>query len=112
VVKRRPSWVVAKRIQRALKTKRLALSARCDEQCRFAAVAKVRLGTKTIVLGRAKATAPSGTAAKMRLRLSKRALLKLRKAMKGGKAKVVLSVSAADAAGNKAAASRRVTAKR
>jgi hypothetical protein len=48
----------------------------------------------------------------MKLRLSKRALLKLRKAMKGGKAKVVLSVSAADAAGNKAAASRRVTAKR
>jgi hypothetical protein len=112
VVKRRPSWVVAKRIQRALKTKRLALSARCDEQCRFAAVAKVRLGTKKIVLGRAQATAPSGTAAKMKLRLSKRALLKLRKAMKGGKAKVVLSVSAADAAGNKAAASRRVTAKR
>jgi Calx-beta domain len=104
--------LAAKRIQRALKTKRLALSARCDEQCRFAAVAKVRLGTKKIVLGRAQATAPSGTAAKMKLRLSKRALLKLRKAMKGGKAKVVISLSAADAAGNKAAASRKVTAKR
>ena len=32
--------------------------------------------------------------------------------MKGGKAKVVLSVSAADAAGNKAAASRTITVKR
>jgi hypothetical protein len=104
--------LAAKRIQRALKTKRLTLLARCDEQCRLAAVAKLRVGRKTIVLGRAKATAPSGTAAKMKVRLSRRALAKLRKAMKGGKAKVVLSVSAADAAGNKAAASRRVTAKR
>jgi hypothetical protein len=32
--------------------------------------------------------------------------------MKGGKAKVVFSVGAADAAGNRAAASRTVTAKR
>jgi hypothetical protein len=32
--------------------------------------------------------------------------------MKGGKASVVLSVRAADAAGNTAAASRKVTAKR
>jgi hypothetical protein len=90
----------------------LALSARCNEQCKLAAVAKVRVGRKKVVLGRAKATAASGTAAKFKLRLSKRALVELRKAMKGGKAKVVLSVSAADAAGNKAAASRRVTAKR
>jgi hypothetical protein len=103
--------LAAKRIQRALKTKRLAMSARCNEQCRLAAVAKVRVGGKTIVLGRAKAIAPSGTAAKIKLRLSKRALVKLRKAMRGGQAKVVLSVSATDAAGNKAAASRRVTAK-
>ncbi len=104
--------LAAKRIQRALKTKRLALSARCNEQCKLAAVAKVRVGRKQVVLGRAKATAASGTAAKFKLRLSRRALVKLSKAMKGGKAKVVLSVSAADAAGNKAAASRRVTAKR
>jgi Calx-beta domain len=104
--------LAAKRIQRALKTKRLALSARCNEQCRLSAVAKVRVGGKKIVLGRAKALARSGTAAKFKLRLSKRALVKLSKAMKRGKAKVVLSVNAADAAGNKSAASRRVTAKR
>ena len=48
----------------------------------------------------------------MKLKLSKKALVKLRKAMKRGKAKVVLSVKAADAAGNTAAASRRVLAKR
>jgi hypothetical protein len=104
--------LAAKRIQRALKVKLLALSARCNERCKVAAVAKVRIGRKKVVLGRAKATAPSGRAVKMKLKLSKTALVKLRKAMKGGKAKVVLSVKAADAAGNTAAASRRVLAKR
>ena len=104
--------LAAKKIQRALKAKRLALSARCNEQCKLAAVAKVRIGKKKVVLGRAKATAPSGTKVKIKLKLSKKALAKLRKAMKHGKAKVVLSVRAVDAAGNTAAASRRVLAKR
>src|SRR5215211_148086 len=104
--------LAARRVQRALKTKLLVLSARCSERCRFAAAAKVRIGTKTVLLGRAKATAASGTAAKIKLRLSRKALVRLRKAMKRGKAKVVLSVRAADAAGNSAAASRTVTAKR
>ena len=104
--------LAARRIQRALKKKLFALSARCNEQCKLAAVAKVRIGGKKVVLGRAKATAPSGTAVKMKLKLSKKALVRLRKAMKGGKAEVVLSVKAADAAGNTAAASRRITAKR
>ena len=50
--------LAAKKIQRALKTKRLVLSARCNERCKLAAVAKVRIGKKKVVLGRAKATAP------------------------------------------------------
>jgi hypothetical protein len=104
--------LAARRIQPALKKKLFALSTRCNEQCKLAAVAKVRIGGKKVVLGRAKATAPSGTAVKMKLKLSKKALVRLRKALKGGKAKVVLSVRAADAAGNTAAASRRITAKR
>jgi hypothetical protein len=104
--------LAARRIQRALKTKLLVLSARCDEQCRFAVAAKVRVGTKKVLLGRAKATAASGKAAKIRLKLSRKALVRLRKAMKRGRAKVVLSVRAADAAGNSAAASRTITARR
>jgi hypothetical protein len=101
-----------RRIQRALKTRRLTLSGRCDEQCKLAAVAKVRIGRRKVVLGRARATAPSGTTARIKVRLSRKALARLRKAMKRGKATVVLSVKAADAAGNAAAASRRVTVKR
>jgi hypothetical protein len=75
-------------------------------------VAKVRTGTKNVVLGRAKASPSSGKTAVIKLKLSKTALAKLRKAMKGGKAKVVLSASAADTAGNRTAASRSVTVKR
>ena len=104
--------LAAKRIQRALKAKLLALSARCDERCKLAVVAKVRIGKKKVVLGRAKAAAASASTAKIRVKLSRTALAKLRRAMKGGKAKVVLSVSAVDAAGNKAAASRTITVKR
>jgi hypothetical protein len=104
--------LAAKRIQRLLKTKRLALAARCDEGCKLAAVARVRIGRKKVVLGRANATAPGNTAAKMRLKLSRKSLVKLRRAMRSGRAKVAVSVRAADAAGNTAAATRRVTAKR
>jgi hypothetical protein len=104
--------VAAKRIQRALKAKLLALSARCDERCKLNVVAKVRIGTKKVILGRAKATAAAASSAKIRIKLSRTALARLNKAMKGGKAKVVLSVSAADAAGNRASASRTITVKR
>jgi Calx-beta domain len=104
--------LTAKRIQRALKRKVLALSARCSERCKLAVVAKLRIGKKTVVLARAKTTLPSGKATKIKLRLSKKARVRLRKAMHGGKVKVVLSVRAADAAGNRTHASRRVTVKR
>ena len=104
--------VAAPRIQRALKAKLLALSAGCNEQCKLAVVAKVRTGTKNVVLGRAKATTPAGKTAKIPLKLSKKALTILRKAMKAGTARVVLSVSAVDAAGNRTAASRTVAVKR
>jgi hypothetical protein len=104
--------VAAKAIQRALKVKRLALSARCNERCKLAVVAKLRIGKRTVVLGRAKATRAAGRTARFKVKLSRKALVKLRTATKRGNAKVVLAVKAADDAGNRAAASRRVTIKR
>jgi hypothetical protein len=104
--------LAAKKIQRTLKTKRLKLSARCNERCNLVAVAKVRLGRKRVILGRATMTAPSGTKTKIQLKLSKKSRVRLRKAMKRGQAKVILTVRAADAAGNKTAARRIVTVKR
>jgi hypothetical protein len=104
--------VAAKAIQRALKAKLFALSARCNEHCKLAVVAKLRIGKRTVVLGRAKATRAAGRTARFKVKLSAKALVKLRTATKRGKAKVVLAVKAADDAGNRAAASRRVTVKR
>ncbi len=104
--------LTGKKIQRALKAKRLVLAARCNERCKLVAVAKVRIGKKKVVLGRVKVTASSGAKAKLKIKLRKKALAKLRKAMKHRKAKVILSVRAVDAAGNRTTASRRVTVKR
>ena len=104
--------VSAKKVQRALKAKRLALKARCNEGCKLVAVAKVRIGKKTVTLGRAKVSARSGKTAKMKVKLTKKALGKLRKATARGKAKVVLSVSAKDVAGNGTAKSRKIAVKR
>jgi hypothetical protein len=104
--------VAAKAIQRALKAKLLALSARCNEHCKLAVIAKLRIGKRTVVLGRAKATRAAGRTARFKVKLSTKALVKLRAATTRGKAKVVLVVKAADDAGNRAAASRRVTVKR
>ena len=104
--------VAAKAIQRALKAKLLALSARCNERCKLAVVAKLRIGKRKVALGRAKVTALSGKTAKIKVKLSKKALVKLRKATKRGKAKVVLSIRATDDAGNRATASRKLAVKR
>jgi Calx-beta domain len=104
--------VAAKKVQRALKAKLLALKARCNEGCKLVAVAKLRIGKRNVTLGRAKGSAVSGKTAKIKVKLTRKALGKLRKATTRGKAKVVLSVKATDAAGNRAAASRRVAVKR
>jgi hypothetical protein len=104
--------LAAKKIQRALKRKRLKLSARCDEGCKLAAVARVRIGKKRVVLRRAKTTAASGATTKLNLKLSKKARGKLRKAIRRGKAKVVVSVRATDAAGNTIVVSRKIIVKR
>jgi hypothetical protein len=104
--------VTAKKVQRALRAKRFALKARCNEGCKLSVVAKVRIGKRTVTLGRVKVTARSGITAKLKVKLSRKALGKLRKATRRGKGKVVLSVRATDAAGNRAAASRKVAVKR
>ena len=104
--------VSAKKVQRALRAKRFALKARCNEGCKLAVVAKVRIGKRTVTLGRVKVSARSGQTAKLKVKLSRKALGKLRTATRRGKAKVVLSVRATDAAGNPAAASRKVAVKR
>ena len=62
--------------------------------------------------GRAKVTATGGRTAAINVKLSKKALRALRKATARGKAKIVLTVRATDAAGNRSSASRRVAVRR
>ncbi len=104
--------LAAKATQRALKAKRLALSARCNERCKLVVVAKLRIGKRTVTLGRVKATVLANKTAKLKVKLSRKALAKLRKATRRGKAKVVFSVRATDNAGNRATGSRRVAVRR
>ena len=88
------------------------LTARCNERCKIGTVAKLRIGKRTVSLGRTKVITLSGKTAKIKIKLSRKALGKLRTATKRGKAKVVLTVRATDDAGNRAAASRKVAVKR
>ena len=104
--------VSAKKVQRALKARRIVLKARCDEGCRLVTVARLRVGKRLVPLGRARVTAASGRTAKVGVKLTRKALRKLRTATAGRKAKVVLTVRATDAAGNRSGASRRVAVRR
>jgi Calx-beta domain len=104
--------LTARKLQRALKAKRLVLSVRCSERSKLAVAVRVKIGKKRVVLRRAKLTAAAGKTKAIKLKLSKQQLAKLRKAMKHGKVKVVLAVTATDLAANKATGSRTVTVKR
>jgi hypothetical protein len=102
--------LTAKALQKALKAKLIALSARCNERCSLLVVASVAKGRKAVLLGRVTVkVSPAGKTVQIKVKLSKQALTAIRKALSKGKAKVTLKVTAADAAGNKAGAVRRIT---
>jgi hypothetical protein len=101
--------LAGKAVQKALKAKLLALTAKCSENCRLTIVAKIGKGRKAITLGTAKGTAVAGKNSAVKVKLSKKALAKLAKAMRHGKAKVTISVVAKDAAGNAGNAARTFT---
>jgi hypothetical protein len=103
--------LTAKKIQKALKAKLLTLVAKCDESCKFSVVAQTKSGKKALTLGKATAKGAAGKKVMIKVKLSKKALAQLTRAMKKGKAKVTLSVVAADGAGNKGKAARAVTAR-
>ena len=102
----------AKKLQKALKLKLVALAAKCDENCTLSVVASTANGKKKITIGKAKAKAKAGKKITVNVKLSKKALAQLVKALKKGKVKVTLTVVAKDAAGNAGKGSRVVMAKR
>jgi hypothetical protein len=110
--KRAPKLTLrARKIQKAFKAKLLVLAAKCDENCKLAVVAKVGKGRRAITLGKARVKAARGQKAKLKVKLSKKALAKLAKVLKRGRAKVTISVVASDAAGNKRTVTRAITVK-
>jgi hypothetical protein len=106
---RAPILTFAARAQRSLKTKALRWSANSDEACTLKTVAK--LGTRK--LGSLTKPLTAGTTAKLTLRLSKKALSRLRTPLRRRKkVTVTLRTSCADAAGNKSAKSLKLVVKR
>src|SRR3954454_10389945 len=99
----------AKKVQKAFKAKLLALTAKCDENCALTVVAKVGKARKVVTLGQAKAKTARGVKAQIKIKLSKKVLAKLTKALKHGKTKVSIAVLARDAAGNQSKGSRAIT---
>jgi hypothetical protein len=102
----------AKKVQKAFKAKLLRLAATCDENCTIRVAAKAGKGRKAIALGKAAVHAARGHRTAVSVKLSKKALAKLAKALRRGRAKTVISVTATDAAGNKTTASRAITVRR
>jgi hypothetical protein len=110
--KRAPKLTLsAKKVQKALKTKLFLLTAKCDENCNLSVVAKVGKGHKVITLGKRATKAKAGKKVNVKVKLTKKSLAQLTKALKRGKAKVTITVVAADAARNATKASRVVTAR-
>jgi hypothetical protein len=113
VDRRAPKLTVsARKIQKALTAKVLALAAKCDENCAVTVAALVGKGRKAIAIGKAAVRTPPGTNAKIKIKLSKNALAALTKLLKGGKTSVTISVIARDVAGNQAKVRRTVTVRR
>jgi hypothetical protein len=104
--------LTAKKIQKALKAKVIKLTLKCSENCKFTLTAKTGKGRKAITLGKVTKNAAKGAKVTVKVKLSKKTLAKLVKALKNGKAKVTISVVAKDATGNAGKASRAVTVKR
>lgn len=103
--------LTAKAVQKAIKAKAVKFVASCDENCKLAAVVTTGKGTRSITLGKTAGAAAKGARKALKVRISKKALAKLAKSLKRGKAKVTIRVSATDAAGNKTVAKRVLTVK-
>ena len=111
--KRAPKVTLSgKKVQKAFKARLLALVAKCDENCSLTVTAKAGKGRRAVTLAKAGLKGARGANAPVKLKLSKKALKKLAKLLKAGKAKVTVTVVASDLAGNKGTASRAVTVRR
>jgi hypothetical protein len=107
--------LTAKKLQKALKTKKLVLKVKSNEAASLKITVKIRKGKgktrKVVVVKRASKKVGAGKTVKVTVKLNKKALRTLTKALANGKVKVILSVKGTDAAKNSATVSKTITVK-
>ena len=109
--KRAPKLALSyKRVQKAFKSKALLVIAKCDENCSLRITAKgATAARKSLTLGKLSKKAARGQKVQLKLKLSKKTLVKLAKLLKKGRARITVTIVAADAARNATSISRTIT---
>jgi hypothetical protein len=103
--------LTVRRLQRIVRQRGLVLRARCDEACSVHASA--RIGPNTLKLRPTTKSLSPMASKKLKLKTTKRALRKLRRAFtRRSRLKVHLTVSATDPSGNRTIAKRKLRARR
>jgi hypothetical protein len=107
--------ITAKKVQKALKTKKLVFKVKSNEAASLKITLKYRKGKgkkrKVVIVKRAAKKVAANKTVKVTLKLNKKQLRTLRKGLVKGKVKLTLSVKGTDAAGNSRTVNKAVTAK-
>ena len=107
--------LTAKKLQKALTAKKLVLKVNSNEAASLKITIKIRTGKgktrKVVVVRKASKKVAAGKTVKVTIKLNKKALSTLTKALAKGKVKVILSVKGTDAAKNSATVSKTITVK-
>jgi glucose/arabinose dehydrogenase len=94
----------AKRRQRILRLGGAVAYGRCDEACTLTLTGRLRIGSRSFRLRRARRSATAGTRVRLRARLRPRSRRALRRALRrGGRPRARLTLQAVDAGGSPAA---------
>jgi len=107
--------ITAKKLQKALKTKKLVFKVKSNEAASLKITSKIRKGKgkkkKVVVVKKTSKRIKAGKTIKVTLKLNKKALRTLTKALVSGKVKVIVSVKGTDVAKNSATRNKTVTVK-
>jgi hypothetical protein len=105
--------IAAKKLQKALTTKKIVLKVKSNEAASLKVTTKIRTGAKktVVVVQRVSRKVGAGKTVKITIKLNKTALRSLRNALVRGKVKVILSVKGTDAARNSATVTKTITVK-
>jgi hypothetical protein len=107
--------ITAKKLQKALKTKKLVFKVKSNEAASLRITSKIRKGKgkakKVVVVKKASKPIKAGKTITVTLKLNKKALRTLTKALVNGKVKVIVSVKGTDVAKNSATRNKTVTVK-